>query len=173
MTLHHALSLLKVKKVKKQKKVKTLNTATFYIIQPDSPQSSEEGFEKYVLFLLQHFSTQGIKIYLNASGKEESLYWDEKLWQQPPEHFLPHNLVGEGPKNGTAIEIGYQPLKPNWNRQLIINLTKDNTTFAGTSAQVVDFVPCDEKAKQTARERYKAYRLAGYQMQTIDINHQP
>ncbi len=146
-----------------------MNTATFYIIQAGTPQSNQEGFEEYVLFLLQHFTTQGIKIYLNTANKEASHYWDEKLWQQAPEHFLAHNLVGEGPKNGTTIEIGYSRLKPGWNRQLVINLAKDNTTFAGTLAQVVDFVPCDEKMKQTARERYKAYRLAGYQMQTINI----
>ncbi len=150
-----------------------MNTVTFYIIQPDSPQSNKKGFEEYVLFLLQHFSAQGVKIYLNTESREDSLYWDDKLWQQPPERFLAHNLVGEGPKNGTAIEIGYSDLKPGWNRQLVINLAKDDTTFARTFAQVVDFVPCDEKMKQIARERYKTYYLAGYQMQTIDIHHQP
>ncbi|MDB1122918.1 DNA polymerase III subunit chi [Vibrio algarum] len=149
-----------------------MNTATFYIVQPDSPQCNKDGFESYILFLLKHFSNQGVKLYVNAENKDESLYWDERLWQQEPEYFLSHNLIGEGPKNGTSIEIGYSQLRPSWNRQLVINLAKDNTNFAGTFAQVIDFVPYDEKAKQTARERYKIYRKAGYQMQTIDIDHQ-
>ncbi|MDG3087092.1 DNA polymerase III subunit chi [Vibrio hannami] len=147
-------------------------TATFYIIQPESPQSTSDGFEEYVLFLIKHFVSQGAKLYLNTADKQEAEKWDDKLWQLSGDSFLPHNLVSEGPKNGTQLEIGYNKLKPSWNRQIIINLSKDETIFARTSAQVVDFVPCDEKAKQLARERYKLYRQAGFQMQTIDIEHQ-
>jgi DNA polymerase-3 subunit chi len=147
-------------------------TATFYIIQPDSPQDTEQGFQAYVLFLLRHFAGQGARLYLNAGSKQEAELWDELLWQQPAEQFMPHHLVGEGPRNGTQIEVGYSALKPAWNRQIIINLAKDETNFAHTSAQVVDFVPCDEKTRQLARERYKIYRQAGFQMQTIAIEQQ-
>ncbi|GAL10501.1 DNA polymerase III chi subunit [Vibrio astriarenae] len=35
-----------------------------------------------------------------------------------PSEFIGHNLVGEGPKYGTSIEIGHQGVKPcgidNW-----------------------------------------------------------
>ncbi|WED22175.1 DNA polymerase III subunit chi [Vibrio sp. JC009] len=149
-----------------------MTTATFYIIKPETPQTSENGFEEYVLFLIRHFVSQGAKIYLNAHDKKEAEHWDDILFQSPPEQFLPHNLIGEGPKNGTQIEIGYSKLKPSWSRQIIINLAKDETIFARTSAQVVDFVPCDEKTRQLARERYKLYRQAGFSMQTIEIEHQ-
>jgi DNA polymerase-3 subunit chi len=148
-----------------------MNTATFYIVHPGSPQASPEGFREYVLFLTRHFVRQGARVYLNAGDKPEAEAWDEIFWQQTPEHFLPHHLVGEGPRSGTAIEIGYSALKPSWNRQLVINLAKDTTNFAGSFTQVIDFVPCDEKAKQIARERYKIYRQSGYQLQTIDIQY--
>ena len=148
-----------------------MNTATFYIVNPDSPQATPEGFRDYVLFLTRHFVQQGARVYINAHDKEEAEEWDEAFWQLPPEQFLPHHLVGEGPRSGTAVEIGYSKLKPSWNRQLVINLAKDATNFAGTFAQVVDFVPCDEKAKQIARERYKIYRQSGYQLQTIEIQY--
>ncbi|PWI33488.1 DNA polymerase III subunit chi [Vibrio albus] len=148
-----------------------MNTATFYIVAPDSPQASPEGFEEYILFLIRHFVQQGARIYLNAQDKQEAEAWDDLLWQQPPDQFLPHHLIGEGPRSGTPVEIGYSKLKPSWNRQLVINLAKDTTNFAGTFTQVIDFVPCDEKAKQIARERYKIYRQSGYQLQTIDIKH--
>ncbi|MCV5743471.1 DNA polymerase III subunit chi, partial [Escherichia coli] len=67
--------------------------------------------------------------------------------------------------------IGHEGVKPNWNRQLVINLAENETTFANKFAQVVDFVPCEEKATQLARERYKIYRQAGYQLQTIEIQY--
>ncbi|MFV0575220.1 MAG: DNA polymerase III subunit chi [Vibrio sp.] len=144
-------------------------TATFYIIQPDSEQTQETGLIRYAIYLAQHFASQNARVYINAHDKAQAESIDEMIWQLEPEQFQPHNLVGEGPHYSTMIEIGYSKLKPHRNRQLFINLANDHTNFAHTLAQVVDFVPCDEKAKQLARERYKIYRQAGYQMEKFDI----
>ena len=145
--------------------------ATFYIIKPDSQQAQSEGFLDYVVFLAQHFAKQGAKVYINGESKAQAEQLAEHFWQVEPEHFIPHNLVGEGPKYATNIEIGHQGVKPAWNRQLVINLAENETTFANKFAEVVDFVPCEQKAKQLARERYKIYRQAGYQLQTIEIEY--
>ncbi|WP_260259917.1 DNA polymerase III subunit chi [Vibrio intestinalis] len=145
--------------------------ATFYIIKPDSPQAETAGFHRYVVFLAQHFAKQGAKVYLNAQDKSEAEQLAELFWQIEPENFIAHNLVGEGPRYASPIEIGHQKVKPSWNRQLVINLAENETTFANKFAEVVDFVPCEEKAKQLARERYKLYRHAGFQLQTIEIEH--
>jgi DNA polymerase-3 subunit chi len=145
--------------------------ATFYLIADNSPQATEDGFGEYVLFLAQHFAKQGAKVYLNCNDKPHAEQLAERFWQVDPAQFIAHNLVGEGPKYATNIEIGYQAVKPTWNRQLVINLAENETTFANKFAEVVDFVPCEEKAKQLARERYKIYRQAGYQLQTIEIAH--
>ncbi len=148
-----------------------MQTATFYIIQPDSPQANKQGMAEYVQFLCQHFVRQGAKLYINCRDKAHAEALAELFWQAEPEHFIAHNLVGEGPKYGTAIEIGYPEVQPNRNRQLVINLADNNTTFAQKFAEVVDFVPCEKKAKQLARERYKIYRQAGYQLQTIEVQY--
>ncbi|WP_284193785.1 DNA polymerase III subunit chi [Vibrio zhanjiangensis] len=144
--------------------------ATFYIIKPNSLQAGQAGLFDYAVFLAGHFSRQGAKVYLNCENKDEAEQLAEHFWQVDPKQFLAHNLVGEGPKHGTPIEIGHQEVTPSWNRQLVINLAKNKTTFANKFAEVVDFVPCEEKAKQLARERYKIYRQAGYQLQTIEID---
>ncbi len=146
-------------------------TATFYIVKTDSPQSSEQGFNDYVIYLCQHFSRQGAKVYVQCGDKTHAEQIAECFWQVEPSDFLAHNLVGEGPKYGTNIEIGYIGVKPSWNRQLAINLADNHTTFAKAFAEVVDFVPCEENAKQLARERYKLYRQAGYDLQTIEIQY--
>ncbi|MGL6314709.1 DNA polymerase III subunit chi [Vibrio sp. WXL103] len=147
-------------------------TATFYIIKPDSDQAKMPGLLAYSVFLAQHFAKQGAKVYVNGHDKAQAESLAELFWQVEPSEFIAHNLVGEGPKYGTSIEIGYPGVKPLWNRQLVINLAENNTTFAHKFAEVVDFVPCEEKAKQLARERYKIYRQSGYQLQTIDIEYQ-
>ncbi|WP_114765901.1 DNA polymerase III subunit chi [Vibrio rhodolitus] len=148
-----------------------MQTATFYIVKTDSPQATTAGFADYVLFLSQHFARQGAKVYLNCQDKSHAEAMAELFWQVDADKFIAHNLVGEGPRYATNIEIGHQRVRPSWNRQLVINLAENETTFANKFAQVVDFVPCEEKAKQLARERYKIYRQAGYQLQTIEIEH--
>ncbi|MCK6263003.1 DNA polymerase III subunit chi [Vibrio sp. ZSDE26] len=145
--------------------------ATFYIVSPESPQATQSGFDNYVLFLSKHFVEQGAKVYLNGHDKEHAERIAELLWQAEPDDYIAHNLVGEGPKYATNIEIGHQKVKPNWNRQIVINLADNNTTFAKQFSEVVDFVPCEENAKQLARERYKIYRQAGFNLQTIEIQH--
>ncbi|MGL5287656.1 DNA polymerase III, chi subunit [Aeromonas sp. RU39B] len=89
---------------------------------------------------------------------------DELLWQLPPERFVPHQLQGEAGQ--APVEIGWQPPRRRYAR--LINLADDAPLFAGEFAQVVDFVPTDERDKQLARERYKAYRLAGHQLDTLE-----
>lgn len=145
--------------------------ATFYIINEESPQSQQEGLNNYVLYLVHHFVAQGANIYINASSKAEAENWGEIVFQQDAENLIPYNLIGEGPRNGTALEIGHSALKPSWNRNIVINLAQDTTIFARSQSQVIDFVPCDEKLKQASRERYKLYREAGFEMQTITIDH--
>jgi DNA polymerase-3 subunit chi len=148
-----------------------MKNATFYIIAENSNQSSRHGLLEYVVFLSQHFSKQGAKIYINSQDKQEAETLAELFWQVPVDSFIAHNLVGEGPKYSTAIEIGYPEVKPNINRQIVINLSDCKTTFAHRFSEVVDFVPCEEKTKQLARERYKLYRQAGFQLQTLNVDY--
>ncbi|WP_261816040.1 DNA polymerase III subunit chi [Vibrio gallicus] len=147
-----------------------MNTATFYIIPPNSQADSRQGFQQYVAYLLRHFTKQGARIYLNATDQQDAKAWDDFLFQQSGDDFLAHNLTGEGPRQGTAIEIGFSPSHLQRNRNLLINVSNNATNFARSIDQVIDFVPCEEKAKHTARERYKIYRQTGYQMQTITIS---
>ncbi|MGO1297601.1 MAG: DNA polymerase III subunit chi [Vibrio sp.] len=146
-------------------------TATFYIVNADSPQASAAGFEEYVLFLIRHFVKQGAKVYLQCHDKSHAEQFAEHLWQADPDEFIGHNLVGEGPRYGTHVEIGHPGVRASFNRQLVINLADNQTTFAQNLTEVIDFVPSEENAKQRARARYKHYRQAGYQLQTIEIQY--
>ncbi|EKO3558446.1 DNA polymerase III subunit chi [Vibrio metschnikovii] len=146
-------------------------TATFYLIANDSPQATITGFEHYIVYLAHHFARQGAKVYVHCQDQLHAEQLAERFWQVEPTQFIAHNLIGEGPKYGTPIEIGYHGVKPSYNRQLVINLADNHTTFANAFREVVDFVPCEEKTKQLARERYKIYRQAGYQLQTVELQH--
>ena len=149
-----------------------MTVVTFYVLQDDSAQSSDAGFEEYVLFLLSHFASQNAKIYLNCKDKSHAHRWDDKLFAQNSTQFIAHNLVGEGPRYGSPLEIGHEGLKPSFNRNLVININLENseTIFARSASQVIEFVPCSEKQKQAARERFKRYREAGAEVQTVNVD---
>lgn len=142
----------------------------FYLIEPETAEDSEAGLLAFVNKLTVTHYSQGQRIYLLAKSRRQAELLDELLWQQEPSNFVPHNLVGEGPRGGAPVEIGWPGLRHSGHRSVLINLAQDAANFAVTFALVVDFVPCDEKSKQQARERYKIYRQAGIQLQTLAIN---
>ncbi|WP_318490146.1 DNA polymerase III subunit chi [Photobacterium leiognathi] len=147
--------------------------ATFYIID-DKQESADIDFQCHFACHLAAMSyRQGNKVYLLAANKQQAEQIDEYLWQQDPDSFVPHNLIGEGPNSGSPVEIGWATLRHTGHRATLINLAETAPNFAVTFAQVVDFVPCDEKLKQLARERYKAYRLAGIQITTAAATETP
>ncbi|WP_305405902.1 DNA polymerase III subunit chi [Photobacterium leiognathi] len=147
--------------------------ATFYIID-DKQESADTDFQCHFACHLAAMSyRQGNKVYLLAANKQQAEQIDEYLWQQDPDSFVPHNLIGEGPNGGSPVEIGWAALRHTGHRATLINLAETAPNFAVTFAQVVDFVPCDEKLKQLARERYKAYRLAGIQITTAAATETP
>ncbi|EFA6167590.1 DNA polymerase III subunit chi, partial [Escherichia coli] len=47
-----------------------------------------------------------------------------------------------------------------------ISLRTSFADFATAFTEVVDFVPYEDSLKQLARERYKAYRVAGFNLNT-------
>ena len=78
------------------------------------------------------------------------------LWAFDPDSFVPHNLIGEGPKQGAAVEISWQP--PKNRRAVLINLTREVPNFANQFSHLIDFVPADEALKEQARNRFRTCR---------------
>lgn len=111
-----------------------------------------------------HFYRQNQRVFIYTKDQNQAEQVDELLWSFDSDSFVPHNLVGEGPKQGAAVEISYQP--PRGRRPVLINLTDTVPNFADKFQFIVDFVPSDETLKQQARERFKACRQWGFQVQS-------
>ena len=109
-----------------------------------------------------HFYRQNQRVFIYTQDQTQAEQIDELLWAFESDSFVPHNLVGEGPKQGAPVEISYQP--PRGRRPVLINLTETMPTFANQFQFVVDFVPSDETLKQLARERFKTCRQWGFQV---------
>ena len=109
-----------------------------------------------------YFYRQKQRVYIYTQDQKHAEQVDEMLWAFDSDSFVPHNLVGEGPKQGAAVEIGFQA--PQGRRQVLINLTSTVPNFANQFQFIVDFVSSDEALKQQARERFKTCRQWGFQV---------
>jgi DNA polymerase-3 subunit chi len=104
-----------------------------------------------------------------CNSKSQAESFDEFVWNMPVNDFIPHNLYGEGPKQGTPAEITWQE-KQMSGRHTLINMSQKMIEDHRQFQHIVDFVPVDEEQKQAARERYKQYKLAGCNMQFTPAN---
>ncbi|HEY7865637.1 MAG TPA: DNA polymerase III subunit chi [Psychromonas sp.] len=116
------------------------------------------------------FYSQNKKVFIYTDTQQDAFSVDEYLWQFDGDSFVPHNLLGEGPKFGTPVEISWQaPLHP---RPILINLSQKTPDFAINFQQIIDFVPFSEPEKIAARIRYSAYKKMGLTLstQTVEDN---
>lgn len=141
--------------------------ATFHVM-PD--ESDDNAHFYYACLQAAHFYRQQQRVYIFTPDQTIAHQIDELLWSFEADSFVPHNLVGEGPRQGSPVEIGWQPLKGR--RPILINLASTVPNFAGQFAQVIDFVPANEENKQLARDRFRTCRQWGFQVETHQVNTQ-
>lgn len=102
-----------------------------------------------------------------CADKQQAEAIDEYIWQQPPDQFIAHNMQGEGPVNGSPVEITWLAAidtRSIRNKKLVINVSHQFLPTFASYQHIIDFVPSDEALKIAARERYKQYKQAGCSM---------
>ncbi len=134
----------------------------FYLLDQEPSDDKQQLSLLHTCFQAAHFYRQNQRVYIYCQDQDQAHQVDELLWSFEPDSFVAHNLVGEGQNYGSAVEIGWQA--PKNRRPILINLTSTAPSFAHQFSQIVDFVPSDEQLKQAARERFKAYRQSGFQV---------
>jgi len=137
----------------------------FYLLKDDVTEESDKDTRSaiyHACLQASHFYRQNQRVYIYTQDKQHAEQVDEMLWAFDSDSFVPHNLVGEGPKQGAIVEIGHQA--PQGRRPVLINLTSTVPNFANQFNYIVDFVPSDEALKQQARERFKTCRQWGFQV---------
>ncbi len=133
-----------------------MTQVTFYQLQDDDLTAAATQ-----LIIDQYRARQQVLVVCADQAQAE--HWDEHLWQQPTDAFIPHNLRGEGPPNGAPVSIVWPPVSES--RAVVVNLSSTTLAVNNRTRQVIEFVPTDETGKQAARERYKNYQRAGCQLQ--------
>lgn len=135
-----------------------MTQVTFYQLE------SEDLHTAAAHLVLSHYRKQGRnQCVLVCETKADAEAWDEHLWQQPTDAFIPHNLRGEGPANGTPVAVVWQPATEQ--ASTMFNFAQTALQVTPRIRQIIEFVPFDDAGKQAARDRYKQYQQAGCQLQ--------
>jgi DNA polymerase-3 subunit chi len=142
--------------------------STFYVLkQVDEPDTPVPAHFDLGCRLAADLFRQGKRVFIYTEGAEHAHLVDEHLWGFEADSFVPHNLAGEGPRNGAPVEISWQD--PTNHRNVLINLATLVPACYSQFREVIDFVPGDDVRKQAARERYKFYRQAGFHLTTTEL----
>jgi DNA polymerase III subunit chi len=134
----------------------------FYILNKDTKQDAC----LFACHLIEkNYLTNNPSLYLHHDNLEEAESMDKLLWAYTEDSFIPHHLSHE--KDITsAITIGYDnDHLPN--ADICINLSCQYPANCQQFKEIIEIVYRNPPLQQLARERYRAYRDAGYSIETI------
>lgn len=143
-------------------------TQVTFFLQQANEGGSDLSIESLACYLCAQHHQNRQRVVILCADKAHAEKVDELMWQLPTDRFVPHNLSGEGPNNGTPVEICWQEPR-NLSGKSLINLTDSLPVNGQKCRTIADFVPADDALKQLARTRYKQYRNAGYHLDTAPV----
>lgn len=129
-------------------------------VESNTVESETKSLIHQACMQAAYFYRQNQKVFIYTQDQAQAHDIDEMLWAFEPDSFVAHNLLGEGPRSGSPVEISWQ--NPTTRRPVLINLTNTMPNFVGNFSTVVDFVPTNELLKQQARDRYRACKQWGF-----------
>ena len=109
----------------------------------------------------------GIRLLVLTNGEDSTARVDRGLWTASPLSFIPHALAG-GPLADESPVVISQKIPPNATSEfgILLNLTDAMPDRVAGFRRVIEIVGQDDQDKATARERFKAYRDMGCEMNT-------
>jgi DNA polymerase-3 subunit chi len=149
-----------------------MKQVTFYIL-PDEQALHRQEISQQIAqacTIAAFYYLQNRKVFIYTDNQQDAFSVDEYLWQFDGDSFVPHNLLGEGPRYGTPVEISWQA--PTHPRQILINLSAEVPKFAVNFQQIIDFVPFAEPLKIAARLRYSTYKKMGLTLSTQTVENE-
>ncbi|MGG2141581.1 DNA polymerase III subunit chi [Symbiopectobacterium sp. RP] len=143
-----------------------MKNATFYLLEHSDDVDGLSACEALACELAAERWRSGQRVLIACEDEQQALRLDDALWQRDASAFVPHNLAGEGPRQGAPVELAWPQRRGSTSRDVLISLLPQFADFATAFHEVIDFVPHEESLKPLARDRYKAYRSFGFQLTT-------
>ncbi len=97
---------------------------------------------------------------------------DQRLWTFSPLDFLAHCRAGEALEARSPIVLCSEPdVHSLGDRDCLVNLGVDGVRGWESLPRVIELVGDDAAGKASARRRFRMYRDAGCEPQTLEVGH--
>ena len=137
--------------------------AEFYLV--GKPRFREEPLRLVCeLARKAHDAGQWTLVLARDQAQAEAL--DDLLWAFDEDAYVPHQLAGDEEDDLAPVLIA-TPAMDVPMRPLLINLRDD--AVDGSFERVLEVVPADESARGPLRERWKAYKARGFELNKYDM----
>ena len=137
--------------------------ADFYLV--GKPRFREEPLRLVCeLARKAHDAGQWTLVLARDQAQAEAL--DDLLWAFDEDAYVPHQLAGDEEDDLAPVLIA-TPAMDVPMRPLLINLRDD--AVDGSFERVLEVVPADESARGPLRERWKAYKARGFELNKYDM----
>ncbi len=136
----------------------------FYLLDDPAPN----GVALLACRLTEKAFQLGHSIFIQAASAEQAQALDNLLWTFRQGSFLPHALHPDADGKAAPILIGYGT-EPSTAAQVLINLGTEIPTFYPRFERVAELVGSDDAARRQARQRFRAYRDSGCELNTHNL----
>ena len=137
--------------------------ADFYLV--GKPRFREEPL-RLVCELARKAHDAGQFTLVLARDQAQAEALDDLLWAFDEDAYVPHQLAGDEEDDLAPVLIA-TPAMDVPMRPLLINLRDD--AVDGSFERVLEVVPADESARGPLRERWKAYKARGFELNKYDM----
>jgi DNA polymerase-3 subunit chi len=113
----------------------------------------------------------GYYVQLLVAERDRRERADERLWTFRDGAFIPHALAeAADPEEPEPVLLAAQPdAGSGTSATVLVAASPPATEDAGAFPRVAEFVPQDPQGRQSARDRYAAYRSLGLELHTHDL----
>jgi DNA polymerase-3 subunit chi len=138
--------------------------ADFYLIA--KPRFRDEPL-KLVCELARKACDAGQPLLVLADSMAQAEQLDELLWEFDPDAYVPHQVAGADEDDDVTPVLIAAPETDAPLRPLVLNLRA--AAVPSGFERVLEVVPADESARGPLRERWKAYKDRGVEVNKFDM----
>lgn len=137
----------------------------FYLLS----QQGKQARQGFACRLADKVYRKGYTAYLSMQDQGDCVLMDDLLWTFSQNSFVPHCLENQDNLEKHAVIIGkssHSPIK----RQVFINLRDELPDTQQELDRIAEVIDSDEQCRQLARQRYRHYQSAGFEIQTHKLS---
>lgn len=110
---------------------------------------------------------KGERVWLMAGDNAQADYIDQALWTFRGDSFVPHERLTDTASTDAPVLVALHAQLSQLTPGVVINLASEPVGACDAASRVVEVLAASDEARAQGRTRYRQYRDAGYQLDTV------